>query len=91
MPSPTAKNLEAISKALEHHKSSCGLPILEIRLNPFEHDRLGFDDFLGIPITGDPEIGTGRFSLICEGDHTPAKSAQVEQTKTFQITEPVFA
>lgn len=86
-----AKNLAAISKALDHHKSSCGLPVLEIRLNPFEADRLGWDDFVGVPIIGDADIPTGRFSLVCEGDHTQDKSVQAEQNNTFQVTEPVFA
>lgn len=89
--SSTAKNLEAISKALDRHKSSCGLPVLEIRLNPFEADRLGWEDFVGVPIVGDADIPTGRFSLVCEGDHAPAESVQVEQRKTLRITEPVFA
>lgn len=89
--SPTAKNLEAISRALDQHKANCGLPVLEIRLNPFEVDRLGFDDFLGIPITEDPGIGTGRFSLVCEGDHAPAESAEIEHVEAVAAPEPVLA
>jgi hypothetical protein len=89
--SSAAKNLKAISKALEQHKAHCGLPVLEIRLNPFEVDRLGWDDFLGVPIISDPAISTGRFSLVCEGDHAPAESIETEQVEPLNTPEPVFA
>jgi hypothetical protein len=70
----TAKNLEAIQKAMVQHNGNCDFPILEIRLNPFEVERLGWNDFRGVPIVADEKIGTGRFYLVCEGQHgeTPA-------------------
>ncbi len=36
MASPEAKNLEAISKAIDQHNSSCPFPAAEVRMNPFE-------------------------------------------------------
>lgn len=39
-------------------------------MSPFEVERLGWDDFNGIPIVADEKMQTGRFSLRCEGDHT---------------------
>ena len=89
--SSTAKNLEAIRKALDQHKANCGLPVLGIRLNPFEVDRLGWDDFLGIPIVSDDGIGTGRFSLVCEGDHAPTESTEIEHVEAVSAPEPVLA
>lgn len=59
--SATAKNLEAIQAAIIQHNGNCGEPITEILLNPFEVERLGFDNFRGIPINGDDSLGTGRF------------------------------
>src|SRR6476646_5234853 len=65
MASPEAKNLEAISKAIDQHSSSCPYPAAEVRMNPFEVERLGWDEVRGIPVVGDPEIGTGRFRIVC--------------------------
>ncbi|MFN8162067.1 MAG: hypothetical protein U0R52_13585 [Solirubrobacterales bacterium] len=65
MASPEAKNLEAISKAIDQHNSNCPYPAAEVRMNPFEADRLGWEEIRGLPIVGDPEIGTGRFRIVC--------------------------
>ena len=64
-----AKNLEAISKAIVQHNGNCEFPVLEIAMNPFEIERLGWEDFQGIPIVGDDKLPTGRFSLRCAGQH----------------------
>lgn len=37
-------------------------------MNPFEVERLGWDTIRGLPIVGDPAIGTGRFRIICSND-----------------------
>lgn len=71
--SASAKNLAALQAAVVQHNGNCPRgPVAEIRMNPFEVDRLGWEEFRGIPIVADEEIGTGRFRLICEGDHTEA-------------------
>lgn len=62
------KNLEAISKAIDQHNSSCPFPAAEVRMNPFEVERLGWEEIRGLPIVGDPEIGTGRFRIVCSRD-----------------------
>lgn len=80
MASSTALNLEAISKAIRQHNEGCKAPLVEIRMNPFEVERLGFDTFEGIPIVGDEEIGTGRFRLLCERDlGGQVKAAEAEK------------
>ena len=68
--SPEAKNLEAISKAIDQHNANCPFPAAEVRMNPFEVERLGWEEIRGLPIVADPEIGTGRFRIVCsrEGD-----------------------
>ena len=65
MASPEAKNLEAISKAIDQHNSSCPFPAAEVRMNPFEVERLGWDHIRGLPVVPDAEIGTGRFRIVC--------------------------
>jgi len=66
--SPEVKNLEAISKAIDQHNSSCPYPAAEVRMNPFEIERLGWEEIRGLPIVGDPDVGTGRFKIVCSRD-----------------------
>jgi hypothetical protein len=66
--SPEAKNLEAISKAIDQHNSSCPFPAAEVRMNPFEVERLGWEQIRGLPVVPDGEIGTGRFRIVCSRD-----------------------
>jgi hypothetical protein len=76
-----AKNLEAISKAIDQHNSSCPYPAAEVRLNPFEAERLGWEEIRGLPIVPDPAIGTGRFRIVCsregEGEGTEIEELEV--------------
>jgi hypothetical protein len=60
-----AKNLEAISRAIDQHNSNCPFPAAEVRMNPFELERLGWDQIRGLPLVPDAEIGTGRFRIVC--------------------------
>jgi hypothetical protein len=59
------KNLEAISRAIDQHNANCPFPASEVRMNPFEIERLGWEEIRGLPIVGDPELGTGRFRIVC--------------------------
>lgn len=68
MPSPEAKNLEAISKAIDQHNANCPFPAAEVRMNPFEVERLGWDTIRGLPVVPDDAIGTGRFRIVCSRD-----------------------
>jgi hypothetical protein len=68
MASPEAKNLEAISKAIDQHNANCPFPAAEVRMNPFEVERLGWDHIRGLPVIPDGEIGTGRFRIVCSRD-----------------------
>jgi hypothetical protein len=63
--SPEAKNLEAISKAIDQHSRNCPFPAAEVRMNPFEIERLGWDEIRGLPVVPDCAIGTGRFRIVC--------------------------
>jgi len=62
------KNLEAISRAIDQHNANCPFPASEVRMNPFEIERLGWEEIRGLPIVGDPAIGTGRFRIVCSRD-----------------------
>jgi hypothetical protein len=78
------KNLEAISKAIDKHNAECEFPASEVRMNPFEVERLGWDDIRGLPIVGDPAIATGRFRVVCSGDDEDLEIEEVEA-----VGEPV--
>jgi hypothetical protein len=68
MSSAEAKNLEAISRAIDQHNANCPFPAAEVRMNPFEIERLGWDQIRGLPLVGDPELGTGSFRIVCSRD-----------------------
>ena len=82
--STEAKNLEAIAKAIEQHNRNCSFPATEVRMNPFEVERLGWEEIMGLPITGDPALGTGSFRIICPRDGEDDELEEVEA-----IGEPV--
>ena len=74
-----AKNLKAISEAIDQHNGSCDYPLVEVRLCPFEVERLGWDKIRGVPIVADERLGTGRFRLVCSrGDHEGESVEAVE-------------
>jgi hypothetical protein len=63
--SAEGQNLEAIAKAIDRHNANCPFPASEVRMNPFEVERLGWEEIRGLPVVGDPAIGTGRFRIVC--------------------------
>jgi hypothetical protein len=83
MTSPEAKNLEAISKAIDQHNSACEWPAVAVEMNPFEVERLGWDSIRGLPIRTNPDLGTGRFRVVCareEGEPGDVVEAVAEDT-----------
>ncbi len=87
--SAEAKNLEAISKAIDQHNSGCPFPAAEVRMNPFEAERLGWDTIRGLPIVPDAEIGTGRFRIVCSRDLEGEGIEEVEAVGTpLEVAEP---
>jgi hypothetical protein len=78
MSSAEAKNLEAISKAIDQHNANCPFPAAEVRMNPFEVERLGWDEVRGLPVVPDPEIGTGRFRIVCSRERDEGGLEEVE-------------
>ena len=73
-----AKNLEAISEAIDQHNANCPYPAAEVRMNPFEVERLGWEEIRGLPVVPDSEIGTGRFRIVCSRDASSDRVPEVE-------------
>ena len=87
MASAEAKNLEAIAKAIDQHNANCAFPAAEVRMNPFEVERLGWDEIRGLPVVPDPQIGTGRFRIVCsreiDGDGLEEVEAVGQELETL--------
>jgi hypothetical protein len=81
--SSEGKNLEAISRAIDQHNQNCEWPAVAVEMNPFEVERLGWDSIRGLPIRSNPDVGTGRFHVVCareEGEPAESVAAVAEQT-----------
>ena len=90
--SAEGKNLEAISKAIDQHNSGCPFPASEVRMSPFEVERLGWDQIRGLPVVADPAIGTGRFRIVCSREGDGAGLEEVEAIGTpVEVPEAVPA
>jgi hypothetical protein len=76
--SSEAKNLEAISRAIDHHNATCEWPAVAVMMNPFEVERLGWDSIRGLPIEADPQIGTGSFRIVCAREEREPEAEAVE-------------
>ncbi len=81
MSSAEAKNFEAIVKAKDAHNRSCPFPPHTVRMNPFEIERMGWeegDTIAGLALEADGAIGTGAFRLICDGMEPPELDIEEE-------------
>jgi hypothetical protein len=83
-PSSEAKNLEAISRAIDQHNASCEYPAVAVAMNPFEVERLGWDSIRGLPIRSDPALGTGSFRVICGRDEVEDESFETVEAVSTQ-------
>jgi hypothetical protein len=87
--SSEAKNLEAISKAIDVHNQGCEWPAVAVELAPFEVERLGWDVIRGLPVRPNPELGSGRFRIVCareEGEPAEAVEAVAERVISVEPT-----
>ena len=82
--SSEAKNLEAISRAIDQHNKTCEYPAVAVAMNPFEVERLGWDTIRGLPIQSDPALGTGAFRIVCARDELETEET-VEETVTQTV------
>ena len=91
MSSTEAQNLEVIAKAIDEHNNSCEWPAVAVEMNPFEVERLGWDEIRGLPIRSNPDLGTGSFRIVCAREEgLPGEEETVEavseQTLPAELT-----
>lgn len=92
------ENLEVIAKAIDQHNRNCQRgPAIEVRMNPFEVERLDWDNVKGVPIVADKDIGTGRFRVVCAGERNNAEEAEATEAVSADrevevaVNEPLVA
>ena len=51
-------------------------------MNPFEIERLGWEEIRGLPLVGDPAISTGRFRIVCSREDEGAGLEETEAVGT---------
>ncbi len=88
MTSPEAKNLEAISKAIDQHNAGCEFPAVAVEMNPFEVERLGWDTIRGLPIRTNSEMGTGSFRIVCAREEGEEPGEVVEAVADQEVPAP---
>jgi hypothetical protein len=86
--SSEAKNLEAISKAIDQHNANCEWPAVAIEMNPFEVERLGWDSIRGLPIRSNPALETGRFNVVCARGEGEPEEETVEAVSEVEVALP---
>jgi hypothetical protein len=82
--SAEGKNFEAITKAKAEHNKHCPFPPHTVRMNPFEIDRMQWEEgdvIAGLVLEADPKLGTGSFRLVCDGTEPP--ELEIEETEAI--------
>ena len=82
--SSEAKNLEAISKAIDHHNSTCDVPAVAVAMNPFEVERLGWDDDPRPADPARPASAPASFRIVCGGDEAEDSETEVVEAVSDQ-------
>jgi hypothetical protein len=81
------RNFEAIAKAKADHNRQCPFPPHTVRMNPFEIERMGWeegDTIAGLVLEADARLGTGAFRLVCDGLEPP----ELEEEREAAVEAP---
>lgn len=82
-----ASNFQAIAKAKSDHNRICPFPPHAVRMNPFEIERMGWEEgdmIAGLVLEADPALGTGAFRLVCDGMEPP----ELDEEREVPIEAP---
>ena len=56
-------------------------------MNPFEVERLGWEEIRGLPIVPDSAISTGRFRIVCSRED---EGSGLETEEVVELTTPLL-
>lgn len=90
--SAEGKNFQAIAKAKADHSAKCPYPPHTVRMNPFEIERMGWeegDTIVGLTLEADPKLGTGAFRLVCDGMEPPELDEEQVEAIGREIKETI--
>lgn len=68
-----AKILKRLTDNIDQHNANCEFPVHTIVLHPDDVERIGWDEFKGIPIKGDESRQRGTVWLLCDRPTDEAK------------------
>ena len=94
MSSASAKNMEAVCKAKEHHNRTCvyGGNATEVHLSWFDVERMGWEEgdvICGLTVVGSDKIPTGRMRVTCDAE--PDGGGRFEEEEVEEVVEAVAA
>ena len=82
------QRLEKLSGALTDHEQRCGAAVIEIHVNPFDHEVLGWDEFKGIPLVANEKVQPDRVRVVCERMRPPPQEIETSEAIGEPITAP---
>jgi hypothetical protein len=90
----SAKNMQAVCKAKEHHDKTCPWrgTGTEVHLNWFDIERIGWDEgdvICGLVVVGDERVATGMMRVTCDAE--PEGGGRTEEEEEVEVVEAVAA
>jgi hypothetical protein len=82
----SAKNMEAVCKAKEHHDKTCpwGGKGNAVHLSWFDIERMGWEEgdvICGLVVVGDQRVATGMMRVTCDAEPDDDRFEQEEQAE----------
>ena len=79
----SAKNMQAVCKAKEHHDKTCpwGGKGNAVHLSWFDIERMGWEEgdvICGLTVVGDERVATGRMRVTCDAEPDGGREDQEE-------------
>jgi hypothetical protein len=90
----SAKNMQAVCKAKEHHDKSCpyGGKANAVHLNWFDIERMGWEEgdvICGLVVNGDEKVATGMMRVTCDAE--PDGGGGLKAEEDLEVVEAVSA
>ncbi len=88
----SAKNMQAVCKAKEHHDKTCpwGGNATEVHMNWFDIERIGWEEgdvICGLVVVGDEKVSTGMMRVTCDAE--PDEPDGLTEEEEVEVVEAV--